>query len=410
MFEEIIKIHLDCKKTFHLPVRSVTFTRMNTNWNWREKRERKAFLALADGSVFHGYSAGADCDGPGEVVFNTGMTGYQEILSDPSYNGQLVAMTYPEIGNTGVNSADMESARFYASGLLLHEMNEPSNWRSEESLTDSLKRNGIPAIAGIETRELTCKLRDTGTLKGYMCVTGSMSEKEAVKKANEWPGLDGCDYAVKVSCKRSYEWDQTGELSASWGIAGSLPPIAFNIVAYDFGLKWNILRQMRINGMKVTVVPARTAAEDVLAMKPDGVFLSNGPADPAALTYAVENTRKLIGKTPVMGICLGHQILGLATGASTYRMKFGHHGCNHPVMDLTTGKIEITSQNHNFAVDPETVDKAHVEITHINLNDKTVEGLCHKTEPAFSVQYHPEAGPGPHDASHLFARFAAIIR
>ncbi|MCG2660013.1 MAG: glutamine-hydrolyzing carbamoyl-phosphate synthase small subunit [Kiritimatiellae bacterium] len=382
---------------------------MNSRWNWRGKREKTAFLALADGTIFHGYSVGAGMDALGEVVFNTGMTGYQEILSDPSYSGQLVTMTCPEIGNTGINAADMESRQFFANGFILHEMNTPSNWRAEVSLEECLRRNAVPAIAGIDTRALTSKLRDQGTLKGYLAVSGKIDEQQAVRLATEWGGLDGQDYAAKVSCQQPYLWDETGKLSASWGIADSLPKADLKIVAYDFGIKWNILRSMRRNGMAVTVVPAATSAAEVLALKPHGVLLSNGPADPAAVTYAIENARRLMGKVPLMGICLGHQILGIACGGRTCRLKFGHHGCNHPVKDLKTGKVEITSQNHNFTVDPNSMDQGQVEITHINLNDQTVEGIEHKQEPMFSVQYHPEACPGPHDPYYLFSRFRRLI-
>lgn len=382
---------------------------MNSRWNWRAQREKAAFLAMADGTVFHGYSVGALTDALGEVVFNTGMTGYQEILSDPSYSGQLVTMTCPEIGNTGINAADMESSRLFANGFILHEMNTPSSWRAEVSLEECLRRNAIPAIAGIDTRALTAKLRDQGTLKGYLAVSGKIAEQQAVRLAAEWGGLDGQDYAAKVSCQKPYLWDAMGKLSASWGIADSLPKADLKVVAYDFGIKWNILRSLRRNGMAVTVVPAATSADEVLALKPQGVLLSNGPADPAAVTYAIASARQLLGKVPLMGICLGHQILGLASGGRTCRIKFGHHGCNHPVKDLKTSRVEITSQNHNFTVDPESLDHAKIEITHINLNDRTVEGIEHKQEPMFSVQYHPEACPGPHDPYYLFGRFRELI-
>ncbi len=382
---------------------------MNAKWNWLVKREKTAFLALADGTVFHGYSAGAANDALGEVVFNTGMSGYQEILSDPSYHGQLVTMTCPEIGNTGINAADMESGRFFANGFILHAINAPSNWRAEVSLEEGLRRRGIPAIAGLDTRALTSKLRDQGTLKGYLAVAGKVAERQAVRLAAEWGGLDGQDYAAKVSCEKPYAWDESGELTASWGIADHLPKTDLKIVAYDFGIKWNILRSLRRNGLAVTVAPAQTPAAEVLALKPDGVFLSNGPADPAAVTYAIDNARQLLGKVPLMGICLGHQILGLACGGRTCRLKFGHHGCNHPVQELKTGRIEITSQNHNFTVDQDSLDPAQVEVTHRNLNDRTVEGLAHKREPMFSVQYHPEAAPGPHDSGYLFCRFRELM-
>ena len=378
-------------------------------FNWRARRERKAFLALEDGSVFRGYTIGAARDAVGEVVFNTGMSGYQEILSDPSYAGQLVTMTYPEIGNTGINAADMESRRFFANGFIVHEGNRPSNWRADESLQDSLVRSAIPGIAGIDTRALTSTLRDEGTLKGYLSVTGAVSEEDAIARAKKWEGLDGQDYAARVTCDAPFEWDTDGTHTCSWGMADELPPADMNVVAFDFGVKWNILRSLRRSGMNVTVVPAATSAEDVLALKPDGVFLSNGPADPAAVGYAAEAAAALLGKVPMMGICLGHQILSIAVGGQTYRLKFGHHGCNHPVMDLSTQQVEITSQNHNFAVAPDSLDKDRVEVTHINLNDQTVEGIRHCHEPMFSVQYHPEACPGPHDPYYLFQRFRDLI-
>lgn len=383
---------------------------MSSKWNWQEQRAKKAFLALQDGTILRGHSVGAPADTLGEVVFNTGMTGYQEILSDPSYSGQFVTMTYPEIGNTGMNKADMESRKLFANGFIIHSMNRPSNWREEGSLTEHLVREKIPAIAGIDTRALTTRLRTEGTQRAFMSVTGLVDEEEAIKRARAWCGLDGQDYASRVSCEKPYRWDENGTLTASWGVAESLPKADLKIVAYDFGIKWNILRGLRLHGMDVTVTPAKTTPADVLAMKPDGVFLSNGPADPAAVTYAIEAAKALLGKVPMMGICLGHQILGLACGGKTYRLKFGHHGCNHPVKNLRTGSVEITSQNHNFAVDPATLDKGAVEITHINLNDQTVEGLAHRKEPMFCVQYHPEAAPGPHDPYYLFAQFREMIR
>jgi len=386
------------------------------NWNWKAQRERRAFLALADGTVLHGYSVGARRDNVGEVVFNTGMTGYQEILSDPSYSGQFVTMTCPEIGNTGVNRADMEAQRPHANGLVVHELNEPSNWRAEEPLRAWLARWDIPALAGVDTRALTALLRDRGTQRAYLAVGGApdapegwIDEPEAVRRARAWEGLDNQDYAARVSCAAPYRWDPDGRLTRSWGFADDLPPAEAKVVVFDFGVKWNILRSLRRAGLDVFVVPARTTAAEALALKPDGILLSNGPADPAALRYAIRAARELLGKLPLMGICLGHQILGWALGGRTYRLKFGHHGCNHPVQDLTTGRVEITSQNHNFCVDQDSLAGAGVEITHRNLNDQTVEGLRSEKLKMFAVQYHPEAGPGPHDAGYLFARFKALL-
>jgi len=378
------------------------------NWKWREKREKKAFIALEDGSIWYGHSFGANKDQLGEVVFNTGMTGYQEILTDPSYNGQIVLMTYPEIGNYGINSSDVESRSVFANGFLIQNLNQPQSWRSELSLQEYLQKYEIPALEGIETRALTLKLRECGTMKAFISVSGKISEEQAVQKAKKWAGLDGQDYATKVTCPEIFVWDESGEQTKTWGIAEKLPKTDLNIIAYDFGIKWNILRRLRLHGMKITVVPAKTPASDILAMNPDGVFLSNGPADPAAVKYAIDNIKQLIGKLPLMGICLGHQLLGLALGAKTKRLKFGHHGCNHPVKDLKTGKVEITSQNHNYMLDENSMNE-NIIITHINLNDNTVEGIRHATAPAFSVQYHPEAAPGPHDPEYLFQRFRKMI-
>ena len=378
--------------------------------NWKEQREKKAFIALEDGTIFRGWSFGAPVNVLGEVVFNTGLCGYQEILTDPSYSGQIVTMTCPEIGNYGINPDDVEQKKVYVNGFLVHSINEPSNWRSVESVAQYLKRYNVPGVAGIDTRALTAQLRDKGTLKAFICTQGDVAPEDAVEKAKSWVGLDGQDYVKLVSTADVYEWDPTGELSSSWGATETLlPKTDLNVVAYDFGIKWNILRRMRQQGMRVTVVPATTPAKDVLAMKPDGVFLSNGPADPAAVTYAAEAIRELIGKVPLFGICLGHQLLGLAAGGRTKRLKFGHHGCNHPVKDLLTGKVEITSQNHNFTVEMDTLDPNEVEVTHVNLNDMTVEGLQLKNAKAFSVQYHPEAAPGPHDSGYLFARFRELM-
>lgn len=379
-------------------------------YKWNEQRDKKAFLALADGTVFPAWSFGADTDRLGEVVFNTGTPGYEEILTDPSYSGQIVTLTAPEIGNTGFNAPDFESIALRSEGLIIHNYNDPSSWRSEQSLKDALINADIPALAGIDTRALTIKLRNSGTLKGYICASGSITHEEGVKRAQDWEGLDGKDYASKVSTEKPYTFDQDDTMSVSWGLTDDpLPPADIPIVVYDFGIKFNILRRLRQQGMKLTVVPSQTPAADILAMKPAGVFLSNGPADPSAVGYAIENIKQLVGKTPLMGICLGHQLLGWALGGRTCRLKFGHHGCNHPVKELASGKVEITSQNHNFMVDMDSLDKATVEVTHINLNDNTVEGMRHKVEPAFSVQYHPEAAPGPHDSRYLFNQFKTLI-
>ena len=365
--------------------------------NWTARREKKAFLALADGTVIRGWSCGAAADRLGEVVFNTGMTGYEEILTDPSYAGQMITLTMPEIGSTGFNREDRESAAIHAAGLLVREMNAPSNWRSEETLTEALIRWDVPALAGIDTRALTLKLREGGTQKAFLCATGSVSPEEAVARARAWAGLDGQDYASKVSTPEAYDWPAD--------VAADAPRVA----VLDYGVKRNTLRLLARQGFRVTVLPAKSSAADVLALRPAGVMLSNGPADPAALPYAVDTIRGLLGKVPIMGICLGHQLLGLALGAKTCRLKFGHHGCNHPVMDLKTGTVEITSQNHNYMVAADSLDPAAAEITHVSLNDRTVEGLAAKNYPAISLQYHPEAAPGPHDAVPAFMRFRELM-
>ena len=375
---------------------------------WKAERERKAFLALDDGTVFHGVAFGARKDALGEVVFNTGMSGYQEILTDPSYAGQFVTLTTAEVGNYGINAADVESRGLFLSGLVIGDLTEPSNWRSEKGLDEYLSENGVPGIYGVDTRALTLHIREHGNRKSYLCASASLREEEAIAKAQSWEGLDGQDYAAKVTCENPYEFSSNSHSNSNSRSDSSLQLQPPHIVCYDFGVKTNILRSLA-SWARVTVVPAKTPAEDVLAMEPDGVFLSNGPADPAAVTYAIENIKKLLGKKPIMGICLGHQLLSLACGAKTMRLKFGHHGCNHPVKNLATGHVEITSQNHNFAVMPESVPDS-LEVTHINLNDGSIEGIRHKTLPAFSVQYHPEACPGPHDSAYLFDNFKDLIR
>lgn len=381
---------------------------MSEKYSWKKQREARAYIALEDGAVFRGFSVGAEKNTVGEAVFNTGMTGYQEILTDPSYSGQFVVMTTPEIGNYGVVPAeDDESSRFRASGFVMREIRDASNWRSRENLSAALKEQGVPALSGVDTRALTLHLRDFGSMKAYICTDGSVPAEEGVRRAQAWEGLVGQDYASLVTCAAPFVWDESGERSRSFG-AEEISPLKYEVVAYDFGIKYGILRCMRRAGMRVTVVPAGTPAEDVLAKNPDGIFLSNGPADPAALPHFVQNIKKLHGRAPIMGICLGHQLLGLSFGAKTERLRFGHHGCNHPVMDLTTNEIEITSQNHNYAVVAETLPP-EVEVSHINLNDRTVEGLQHKALRIFSVQYHPESAPGPHDAAPLFARFAEMM-
>ncbi len=373
-------------------------------------RDRKrALLALADGTFFEGYSLGAEGETWGEVVFNTAMTGYQEILTDPSYKGQIVTMTYPLIGNYGINREDVESHRPFVEGFIVKECSRiTSNWRAEMGLDEYLREYNIVGIQGIDTRELTMCIREVGAQTGVIS-TVDLDPGSLVAKARSLPTLEGRDLVKDVSCKEKYEWKE-GTWSLDKGY--SKPPTRENsphIVAYDLGVKYNILRIFTQLGCRVTVVPAQTPAEEVLGLNPQGVFLSNGPGDPAPVGYAIENTRKLMGKIPLFGICLGHQILGLALGGKTYKLKFGHHGANHPVKDLATGKVEITSQNHGFVVDMDSLGD-QVEVTHINLNDHTVEGLRHREHPVFSVQYHPEASPGPHDSRYLFKRFIGMMK
>ncbi len=470
-------------------------SRMNYEEKWRAERERAGFLALADGAVFRGVAFGAREDRLGEAVFNTGMSSYQEIATDPSYAGQIVALTTAEVGNYGTNPDDAESRGLFLSGLVVNELAEPSNFRSTLPLDRLLADAGVPGLRALDTRSLTLHLRDHGSQKAYLHAGPEpMDPAEAVRRAREWEGLDGQDYAARVSCKVAYDFPhaESAELishaefaespefeshaesaenaetssfaaerhpsfapqahpsfaakrhpsfapQAHPSFSGAADVAAPLVAVYDFGVKRNILRSLA-SFARVRVVPAKTPAEEVLALKPAGVFLSNGPADPAALPYAIENIRKILGlaplemhnaqctmhnadavdgkrtfsiqhsafSIPVMGICLGHQLLALACGAKTGRLAFGHHGCNHPVKELATGKVQITSQNHNFAVLADSLPP-ELEVTHVNLNDGTIEGLRHKTLPAFSVQYHPEACPGPHDAAPLFARFQEMI-
>src|SRR5205085_3573719 len=372
-----------------------------------------ALLALEDGRIFEGESFGATGTEVGEICFNTSMTGYQEVLTDPSYRGQIVAMTYPLIGNYGTNATDQESTRPHVRAFVIEELSQvPSNWRAEESLDDYLKRWKVPGVQGIDTRALTRHLRTRGAMKACL-TTEKMSAEEAIIDAIDGKGVIGMDYVREVTTPAIFQWDPTDALSRQWSIATAdegprLPPIRHRLVAFDYGMKRNILRSLRQRGFGVTVVPATTTAEEVLALGPDGIFLSNGPGDPAALSYAHETVRSLIGQKPIFGICLGHQVLGFAFGGRTFKLKFGHRGGNQPVNDLRSGKDAITSQNHGFAVDPESLPQ-EIEVTHVNLNDNTVEGMRHKTLPVFSVQYHPEAAPGPHDASYFFEQFAQLI-
>lgn len=368
-----------------------------------------ALLALEDGSVFHGHAVGATGETVGEVVFNTAMTGYQEILTDPSYSRQIVTLTYPHIGNTGINAEDAESTAVHAAGLIVRDVpRRASSWRSSESLPDYLKRHGIVAIAGIDTRRLTRILRDKGALAGCIAAGEQVDAEVALARARAFPGLNGMDLAKVVSTTRPYRWTEGSyDLDRT---AFNQPSKRFKVVAYDFGTKLNILRLLAEQGCDITVVPAQTPAAEVLAMKPDGVFLSNGPGDPAACDYAIEATKQLIdAKIPLFGICLGHQLMGLALGGRTLKMKFGHHGANHPVKDLDDGRVLITSQNHGFAVDPATLP-ANVRVTHTSLFDGSLQGFALTDRPAFCFQGHPEASPGPHDIGYLFDRFAKLMQ
>jgi carbamoyl-phosphate synthase small subunit len=383
----------------------------------------QAILVLADGSVFHGKAFGATTTVVGEVVFNTSLTGYQEVLTDPSYRGQMVCMTVAHVGNTGINAEDVESDRPQVTAFIVREVSPVvSNWRANETLPDYLARHGIPGISEVDTRALTRRLREKGVLQAALCTDGSQTVEQLLHLAQTWEGLDGRDLVREVTCQERYNWiDGTG---VEWSpvpssrdfdpqalrITHHASPDAPLVVAYDFGIKHNILRRLTSHGLRVTVVPANATAEDVLALRPDGIFLSNGPGDPAGVPYAAEAVSQLLNTdVPTFGICLGHQIIGLALGGRTYKLKFGHHGSNQPVSDSSSATVQITAQNHNYAVDESTLP-ANVEITHRNLNDGTVEGLRLLDKPVFCVQYHPEASPGPHDADLLFARFAGMVK
>ncbi|MDD8016873.1 MAG: glutamine-hydrolyzing carbamoyl-phosphate synthase small subunit [Bacteroidota bacterium] len=369
-----------------------------------------AKLALENGTVFTGEHFGAEGEVTGEVCFNTSITGYQEILTDPSYAGQIVTMTYPLIGNYGVNLEDLESVKPQVSGFIVKEYFDfYSNWRAHSSLGDWLKKYNILAIQGIDTRMLTKILRDQGAMRGIIS-TKDLNDASLVAKAKASLEMTGLDLAKKVTTEKEYKWSDVD--TTNYALAtrhGEQKDARFKVVVYDYGVKQNILRRLTSYGCDLTVVPASTTAEQVLAMNPDGIFLSNGPGDPDAVKYAILNLKKLIGKKPMFGICLGHQLLALALGGKTYKLKFGHRGANHPVKNLHNSEIEITSQNHGFAVDWKSMDESQVELTHINLNDQTVEGFQHKKHPLFCVQYHPEASPGPHDSDYLFSKFVKLM-
>jgi carbamoyl-phosphate synthase small subunit len=375
----------------------------------------QAILALEDGRIFRGTGYGAKAECYGEVVFNTSLTGYQEIFTDPSYAGQIVVLTNPEIGNYGTNSADEEATRPYIEGLAVREFSSiSSNWRSQQVADGYLERFNIPAIGEIDTRALVRHLRANGVMRGVISSIETDADK-LVAKARAIRKMDGTDLAKVVSTSARYEWDANDPrnflndplISAADGGPGR--DCDLHVVAYDFGIKHNIMRMLSREGCRVTVVPAQTSAEDVLALKPDGVFLSNGPGDPEPVDYAQKSIQKLMGRKPIFGICLGHQLIGLALGGKTYKLKFGHHGGNHPVKQMHTGKIEITAHNHNYAVDPDSIKQSEVDLTHIDLNDNTLEGMRHRSLPLFSVQYHPEASPGPHDSHYLFSDFRKMM-
>jgi carbamoyl-phosphate synthase small subunit len=367
----------------------------------------KAILLLEDSTVFEGKSFGAKGTRCGEVVFNTAMTGYQEILTDPSYHEQIVTMTYPLIGNYGTNKADIESRKVFAKGFVVKEnCNYPSNWQNQDSLSDYLKANDIVGLEGIDTRALVKHIRTEGAMKGIISSEG-LSAAKLKEKLEKYPGLIDRDIVKDVTVKKPYRWNE-GVTDILTG-QEQKPPVKYKVTAFDYGIKQNILRLLRSYGCEVHVVPAHTSAKSVLTQKPDGIFLSNGPGDPGGVVYAIDEIKKMLGRVPIFGICLGHQLLGLALGAKRFKLKFGHHGANHPVMNLQTREIEITSQNHGFCIDMDSLKDKDVEITHINLNDKTLEGFRCKNIPAFCVQYHPEASPGPHDSHYLFERFIQLM-
>jgi len=369
-----------------------------------------AILALEDGSVFEGRSFGAPTERSGEVVFNTALTGYQEVFTDPSYAGQIVILTNPQIGNYGTSSADNEANGPYIEGLVVREFSPiASNWRSDAAADAFLTRAGVPIASDLDTRALVRHLRTRGVMRGVLSSVETDGQK-LVEKARHIPTMAGLDLASRVSTRQSYQWTETVQPCSPSDPIGPQAEPRYNVVAYDYGIKHNILRRLVHSGCRVTVVPSLTSAEDVLALHPDGIFLSNGPGDPEPLVIQVANIRKLIGRKPIFGICLGNQLLGLALGGKTYKLKFGHRGANHPVRNELTGRVEITSHNHGFAVDPDSLNLSEVEITHINLNDQTLEGFRHRSEPVFCVQYHPEAAPGPHDSHYLFDDFTRLMR
>jgi carbamoyl-phosphate synthase small subunit len=372
--------------------------------------KRRATLLLEDGRVFRGNGHGFDGEAVGEVVFNTSMTGYQEILTDPSYAGQIVTMTYPLIGNTGINPEDVESRKPFLEAFIVKRLSPmASNWRTTETLDEYLTKHRIPVISEIDTRALVRHIRLKGSMRGIVSLIDH-DERSLKEKVHGAPQMVGLDLASLVTIDKAYDNDDKNVNFVEFSELADFEPCPFHVVAYDFGIKSHISRNLTRCGAKVTIVPATMSAEDVLALKPDGIFLSNGPGDPEPLEYAIRNIRHLLGKKPVFGICLGHQLLGLALGGKTYKLKFGHHGGNHPVMRLENKHVEITAQNHGFAVDPESLNLNDVEITHINLNDNTCEGLAHRSIPAFSVQYHPEASPGPHDSYYLFKKFFQMMK